>query len=192
VRVTKEKKKATRRKILAVASRMFRGEGFEETTTRDIALGAGVATGTVFNYFPTKESIVMSLVSEALGKARLDFESDVRSAKSLEESLFMLIATGLRRLKPFRAFLQPALEASMSPIASHSDGQDLRVGQLELVAAQIANRMDNPKDSPLVLQLYWTLHLGVLAFWVQDKSPKQEDTLALIDQSLKMYVGWLE
>ena len=32
---------------------------------------------------------------------------------------------------------------------------------------------------------------GVLAFWSKDASPKQEDTLALLDQSLAMFVGWL-
>jgi hypothetical protein len=40
--------------------------------------------------------------------------------------------------------------------------------------------------------MYWTLYTGVLAFWAGDKSPKQEDTLALIDQSLAMFVNWLK
>jgi len=31
----------------------------------------------------------------------------------------------------------------------------------------------------------------VLVFWANDKSPKQEDTLALIDHSINMFVGWL-
>jgi hypothetical protein len=31
----------------------------------------------------------------------------------------------------------------------------------------------------------------VLVFWSNDKSPKQEDSLALIDDSLTMYVAWL-
>jgi hypothetical protein len=39
--------------------------------------------------------------------------------------------------------------------------------------------------------LYWTLYTGVLAFWSKDASPRQEDTLALLDQSLAMFVGWL-
>ena len=39
--------------------------------------------------------------------------------------------------------------------------------------------------------MYWTLYTGVLAFWAGDKSPKQEDTLALLDQSLAMFVAWL-
>ena len=35
--------------------------------------------------------------------------------------------------------------------------------------------------TPVALQMYWTLYLGVLSFWTNDKSPKQEDTLALED-----------
>jgi hypothetical protein len=41
------------------------------------------------------------------------------------------------------------------------------------------------------LQLYWTLYFGVLAYWATDVSPKQEDTMALLDQSLKLFVASL-
>jgi Tetracyclin repressor-like, C-terminal domain len=41
------------------------------------------------------------------------------------------------------------------------------------------------------MQLYWTLYLGVLAYWAADASPNQEDTLALLDQSLKLFVASL-
>jgi hypothetical protein len=41
------------------------------------------------------------------------------------------------------------------------------------------------------MQLYWTLYLGVLAYWATDVSPKQEDTMALLDQSLKLFVASL-
>lgn len=42
---------------------------------------------------------------------------------------------------------------------------------------------------PVVLQLYWTLYLGVFAFWAADESPHQEDTLALLDRSLKLFAA---
>jgi hypothetical protein len=45
--------------------------------------------------------------------------------------------------------------------------------------------------SSIALQLYWTLFTGVLAFWAKDSSPRQEDTLALLDQSLSMFACWL-
>ena len=41
------------------------------------------------------------------------------------------------------------------------------------------------------MHLYWTLYTGVLAFWAGDGSPKQEDTLALLDDSISMFAGWL-
>jgi hypothetical protein len=54
---------------------------------------------------------------------------------------------------------------------------------------QIAAAHGHPALSPLALQLYWTLYLGVFAHWTTDESPKQEDTLALLDQSLKLFVA---
>ena len=55
------------------------------------------------------------------------------------------------------------------------------------------SRRHNQQDkfTPLTLQMYWALFMGVLAFWATDQSPREEDTLALLDQSLAMFVGWL-
>jgi hypothetical protein len=55
----------------------------------------------------------------------------------------------------------------------------------------LARKHGFPDLSPVTLQVYWTLYIGVLVFWAADKSPKQEDTLALLDQSLTMFVAWL-
>jgi hypothetical protein len=41
----------------------------------------------------------------------------------------------------------------------------------------------------VLLQLYWTLHLGAFAFWASDGSPHQEDTLALLDRSLHLFAA---
>jgi hypothetical protein len=45
--------------------------------------------------------------------------------------------------------------------------------------------------TPVQLNILWLLYVGVLGFWSNDNSPKQEDTLALLDQSVRMYVDWL-
>ncbi len=55
---------------------------------------------------------------------------------------------------------------------------------------ELRDRLGEPL-SAIALQLYWTLYTGVLTFWSDDKSPHQEDTLALLDQSLQMFVAWL-
>jgi AcrR family transcriptional regulator len=192
MRITAEEKTATRQRILDAAIRAFRKQGFEATTTRDIASAADIATGTLFNYFPTKEAIVELLAAEALARARSNFAWDA-SEGELEEALFALIAAELRQLKPLRKFITPLLETSLSPLAvtRRSDSnRSLRAEHLEIVV-DLARQHGCLDLSPVALQMYWTLYMGVLAFWAADKSPKQEDTLALLDQSLRMFVAWL-
>ncbi len=43
----------------------------------------------------------------------------------------------------------------------------------------------------MALQIYWSLYAGLLVFWANDTSPRQEDTLALLDHSLEMFASWL-
>jgi AcrR family transcriptional regulator len=193
MRVTAEAKHATRRRILQAARDCFSKAGFEAATTRDIAAAAGIAAGTLFNYFPAKEAIAMALVAEALGTARRQFEGRSRGA-SLDEDLFALIAAELRGLRPHRGYLRPVLETALSPMVgaeASPDGEAMRVEHLEAVGRLIAARAPGVMLSPVALSLYWTLYTGVLAFWACDASPHQEDTLAVLDHYLRAFVGSL-
>ncbi len=195
MRVTAETKAATRKRILDVARRLFAENGFETTTTRDIAVAAEIATGTLFNYFPAKEAIVACLATEAIGDTLDELHDSGRETldeESLEEQLFALVAAGLRKLKPLRKHLPSLLETSLSPLAYtvQDESSSLRTSHLEAVV-RLAAKYGYTELSPVALQLYWTLYTGVLVFWASDKSPKQEDTLALVDHSLNMFVGWL-
>jgi AcrR family transcriptional regulator len=193
VRITQEARAETRERILAAAQRLFRTQGFEATTTRDIAAAAGIAAGTLFNYFPTKEAIVMTLATEALAGAWTQFARRRREGASLEEDLFGHVAAGLRKLRPYRACLPAVLETALSPLAAPADDRaaDLRAGHLEAVDGLVRERKLAERFTPVAAQLYWTLYTGVLSFWSRDASPRQEDTLALLDQSLRMFVAWL-
>ena len=195
MRVTAEAKTETRQRILQSARTLFKKEGWQNTTTRGIAQAAGIATGTLFNYFSTKEAIAAALIDEALQRAAEEFRAEHTTDTSLEEALFTLIWSGLAKLRPFRKFLGPAAETIFSPLARsspESPGDAIRVDHLELVEAiATAHGFPGPRPS-VVTQLYWTLYLGVFAFWAADDSPGQEDTLALLDQSLKLLVPRLE
>jgi AcrR family transcriptional regulator len=193
MRVTAEAKLATRRRILEAARDCFSRVGFEAATTREIASTAGIAAGTLFNYFPAKEAIAMALVAEALDAARRQFEGYPRG-ESLEEDLFALIATELRALRPHRGYLRPVLETALSPLAraeASPEGEAIRVEHLAAVESLIAGRTPGGPLSPVALSLYWTLYTGVLAFWACDASPHQEDTLAVLDHYLGAFVGSL-
>ena len=193
MRVTAEVKAETRRRILKAARDRFAKVGFEAATTREIAAAAGIAVGTLFNYFPSKEAIIMAMVAEALSNARRRFEAGPRG-ESLEEDLFALIAAELRGLRPMRGCLRPVLETALSPLAradASPDGEAIRIGHLETVGRLVAARTPGELLPPVAWNLYWTLYTGVLAFWACDSSPHQEDTLAVLDHYLRAFVASL-
>lgn len=192
MRVTAQVRAATRQRILEVAQELFASRGFDATTTRDIAKSAGIATGTMFNYFSSKEAVVGSLAAEALTDLKVDLNGSNRAGSSLEEDLFVFVAAGLRKLKPLRKHLPVVLATALSPACANVDDDSwrLRVSHLETVA-QLTHQHGLKELPAMALQMYWSLYVGLLLFWANDTSPRQEDTLALLDHSLEMFVSWL-
>jgi AcrR family transcriptional regulator len=194
MRITAQAKAATGQRILETAAKLFVSTGWEQTTTREIAVEAGIATGTLFNYFPCKEAIAAALIAQALEKAEEEFTGRPPDTTTLEEDLFRFIWTGLKALREYRGFLAPAMETIFSPLVQsfpERSGDAIRVRQLEMVGQLIAGHGWSSPLRAVTLQLYWTLYLGVFAYWAADASPHQEDTLALLDQSLKLFIASL-
>lgn len=61
-----QKKAQTRQKIVEAAMSLFEFHGYEATTVQMIADRAGVAKGTFFNYFNSKEDLIMDLQSRVI------------------------------------------------------------------------------------------------------------------------------
>ena len=53
------KKQKTKEAIQREAMRLFQEQGYEETTIEEIAEAAEISPSTFFNYFPTKEDVVL-------------------------------------------------------------------------------------------------------------------------------------
>ena len=69
-RSVRDKSRAVyRQAIVDAAIRVFGQAGFRESKIADIAAEAGVATGTLYNYFSSKEDIFQSILED--GRARL-------------------------------------------------------------------------------------------------------------------------
>ena len=192
MRITTEAKIANRERILAVAAQLFQEQGWESATTRDIASGAGIANGTLFNYFPSKEAIGAALMEVMLTGAWKEFGRRRTRQESLEEDLFAFVWAGLKGLRKARKYLSPAIEAVFSPLsrpAREEAGAALRIRHLETVEGILVDHGIERPLQAVTLQLYWTLHLGVFAYWAADDSPNQEDTMALLDRAIRLFAG---
>ena len=66
-----ERTRATRRKLLDAAKRVFAQDGFEAARLEDIASGAGYTRGAFYAHFDSKEDIFFALFEEWVGE-RID------------------------------------------------------------------------------------------------------------------------
>lgn len=199
MRVTLETKQATEKAIKAAARKLFVRKGLEATNTREIARAADIAVGTLFNYFPSKEALAIAIASEAFaaGRARAQerMAKETSLPATLDSELFSLVACDIRALEPIRSFVQEVLEAGLSPFTvgtAATEAVSIRTERLEDVHSILAKNGLGDAGTPPAMHLYWSLYLGVLSFWATDDSPKQEDTWALLDQSVQMFSGSLK
>ncbi len=91
-------KHSNRQRLLTESLRLFREKGYEQTTVAEITEAAGVAKGTFFNYFPTKEDVLLALGEQTLGKLQQAdtvqvFRSD--TVRDKVKALFQALASGL-------------------------------------------------------------------------------------------------
>ena len=187
MRVTKARKEETRRCILTAAADLFAARGYEAATTRDISVAAGIATGTLFNYFKTKEEIVLAMVQQAFDDGRETVHRRSHGDEDLDEKLFAHVAAALRRLRPHREYLYPALDGA-TVAGPRSAAARLRDAHLALVRENMEAHGWADAATDVTLHLYWALLNGILSFWARDRSPRQEMTLALIDRSMRLFV----
>lgn len=68
-RITVAAKDKVRNRLLATAARHFARDGLERTSIDAIASGAGVAKGTVYNYFRSKDDLFAEIIAEGARRA---------------------------------------------------------------------------------------------------------------------------
>jgi len=181
------KAELTERKILDAALDMFRTKGFEETTMRDVAAAAGVATGAAYYYYPSKDAIVLAFYQRSCGEMQPRIDDAVaRAAGGLDQRLKALIQVKLDYFAPYRGVLRALLKNGadpahpLSPFAANNQSiRDTDIAWFRKILADAGTRA--PKDlDPHLPELLWMFQMGVIYFWVTDDSPGQGRTARVL------------
>lgn len=77
--------------LLAIAAHLFREQGFERTTVRDIGKQAGILPGSIFHHFTSKDEILRTVMRESINLNLARMRATLPDARSLEEELRILI-----------------------------------------------------------------------------------------------------
>jgi AcrR family transcriptional regulator len=80
-------KELKRRKIRDAAAMVLSVQGFENTTTRDIAKAAEISAASVYYYFDSKEDLLYQILDETMSTGLALIEEIEQSDRSLKEKL---------------------------------------------------------------------------------------------------------
>jgi len=90
------KRRLTRQTISDAATTMFATRGFDNVTVSEVAARVGVSEKTIYNYFPTKESMVLDTADDALADMARALR-ERRPDESLTDAVLRALESDMRR-----------------------------------------------------------------------------------------------
>lgn len=82
---------STKGELLAVAAHLFREQGYERTTVRDLGRHAGILPGSIFHHFGSKDEILRTVMRESINLNLARIHATLPEAHSIEDELRTLI-----------------------------------------------------------------------------------------------------
>jgi AcrR family transcriptional regulator len=190
------KGKASRAQIYETAIRLFRERGFEETTMRDIGAELGGAASAAYYYFKSKDAIVLEYYDDVQRRHEELVAKMMSEEKDLAKRIAQIHHLKLDILKSDRRIMGALLRYAGEPDSDLSffgaKTARLRQACMTLFARTLTDT-DLPSDMMYVLPvMLWAAHMGILLYFLYDKSPNQKNTRALVDRGTQLMVSFLK
>lgn len=186
------KKAAVRAHILSTAIQLFSQHGLDSVTVDQVADAADVGKGTIYNYFSTKEDIVVAFMMDFETRVQAKVRRLVTSKGSLESILAGFIRFQFQMKKPYHQFVRVFLGQMF-----------LRTEQFIPYMVEMQKTIDPPLDAlfrglqqrglirkdvsvPDLVLIFKTIHLGLTALWAVEGHPFQF-TEKTLKQEIKLF-----
>jgi TetR/AcrR family transcriptional regulator, cholesterol catabolism regulator len=91
--------------LIALAAELFADKGFRATTVREIAVAAGILSGSLYHHFDSKESIGDEILSSFLNEVLADYRAAVASGGKPHAVLEQIVRSTSHTLSRHRAAL---------------------------------------------------------------------------------------
>lgn len=186
------KKLAVRERILAVAIDLFSRRGLDAATVEEVAEAADIGKGTIYNYFPTKEAIVVAFLAGLEAKVQAKARRLVASQGNLESILAGFIRFQFRQKAPYHQF-----------VCVFMGHMFLRTEQFFPYMVEMQKAIDPPLEElftdlqkrglmrkdvslPDLIVVFKTMHMGLSALWAVE-GPPFRGTEKVLKQEIKLF-----
>ena len=182
---------ATKAKILEAALELFRERGYEAATMRAIAERAGVSLGNAYYYFGSKEHLIQAFYDRTHIEHVAAVGTKLDELKDFKSRLLWVMRKKLETIEPYHRFAGLLFRSASdpnSPLNPFSpESQPVRRESTELFAKVVEGTRAVPKDLRAELpNLLWLYHMGIVLYWIHDKSEGRWRTWQMIDRSVDL------
>lgn len=182
----KQQKEATAQRIFEAALQLFMTRGYDTTTVEAIAQAAGVAKGTFFVHFPSKQAVLEHMsrlqvqrmeaaMAAEPGFAALDFRAQV-------VFIFRALAAGVQQQKEL--VRQLAAVAMLQEQVLHPGNQQMDVFDAILsdlvVAGQERGQVRRDAAAATLAQIVRGIYFTALLAWLQQDHAPDDDSFATL------------
>jgi AcrR family transcriptional regulator len=171
------KKAATRERIIATAIAMFSRRGIDGPTVDEIAEAADVGKGTIYNYFETKEHIVVAFMIDLERKIQVRALRLATSEGSLESILAAFLKFQFRLKAPYLEFVRVFL----AQMYGHRESFLPYIEELQtIIDPPLLKLFQTLQERGMIrksirptelVQIFKTIHLGLVGSWAVEGPP---------------------
>ncbi len=199
MKISGKQKKENRKRIIRETVDLILESDFKTATMRKIARAAGLGDATIYNYFPTKESILYAYYEECMLECVEKLKCvDKFNEYSIQEQLQTLFETMFEIYLPDREFVQKTFKKVFFSF-SQDYSRLLPVRNLffsiieDLFGAAVeVGEIPEQIFQDLICFLLWDYKIGIVMYWINDESVQFTDTTVFNDKSLDLICSVLK
>ncbi|OLF10434.1 TetR/AcrR family transcriptional regulator [Actinophytocola xanthii] len=186
------KSEATRTLIVETALRLFQEHGYAKTTMRAIAREAGVSVGNAYYYFSSKEQLVQGFYDRITELHEQACAEVLRTEREFATRLRAVMHGWIDVAAPYHEFGKQFFvnavdpESPLSPFSAESSpARESQIALHRRVLDGSTVKVDT-ELRPELPELLWLYEMGVVLFWVHDRSPQCRKTRLLVDRTVPL------
>lgn len=180
--------KSKRELILEAALKMFVENGFENSPTSKIAKSAGVATGTLFHYFKTKEDLINQLYLDVKVEMVTALKRELESAKTIKQQMekvwYNFISWSLRKPEGTRFFAMFGTSAYITQ-ETREEGYSHFVFVMDIMKEGIENEILKDIPMEMLTDIMFSILMGTTTYF--QKYPAEFEDKSLRDSAFAIY-----
>jgi AcrR family transcriptional regulator len=162
---------ARRNQILDAATEMFAEQGFHQSTTKDVARRAGIAEGTIYNYFESKDDLLIGMMTRLTELETLGDELTEALQGDVRDFFVAMFRHRIENLEQAQGILRAILPEVIAntELREHYYRQFvLRVARIieQYVQARIEMGHIRPVDAALATRVVQSMFVGLFVMRV--------------------------